>query len=486
MKKGSVTIYMSMILAVLLSLFLTVIEGARSRAVSLRADCAFDLSVYSVFGEYNRCLYEEYGLFFIDTAYGETKASPERTNRHLRYYMENNLDKNNSGAKLFDYTKCLVERTEITGCRYATDEKGEVFEQQAVEFMKHRYGISYIEKLQKELERAEDMGLFTRDFSGKREESHAEIQKAEEEGIVVGTDEETGEEIREKIKLDNPADAMNAARKTGILLLVTGSDDVISGQSTDLSESVTRQKPKTKGFGEAEKASVSLTERFWFDAYIAEMSGSYRNPKKTGCLQYQTEYVLAGKDSDADNLKMVAERLLLLREVSNCIYLLSDAEKVAEALTLATSICSVFGPEALVLAEPVKYTLLFAWAYAEAIYDVKQLLAGGEIPLVKSSATWHYSITGMLSSTAEDVSEESLELCAGGLGYEEYLRLFLALEDHSQKVYRMMDIVQMDVRKKSEFENFYLSNCADFLVMEAIVVSRYGYYKELKRKYSYI
>jgi len=35
MKKGSVTVYMTWMLAVLLSLFVTVIEGARQRAISI-------------------------------------------------------------------------------------------------------------------------------------------------------------------------------------------------------------------------------------------------------------------------------------------------------------------------------------------------------------------------------------------------------------------------------------------------------------------
>ena len=52
MKKGSVTVYMTWMLAVLLSLFVTVIEGARQRAISIQAETAVDLAVYSVFAEY--------------------------------------------------------------------------------------------------------------------------------------------------------------------------------------------------------------------------------------------------------------------------------------------------------------------------------------------------------------------------------------------------------------------------------------------------
>ncbi len=483
MKKGSITIYMSMILAVLLSLFMVVIEGARSRAISLRADCAFDLSVYSVFAEYNRQLYKEYGLFFIDTSYGETTASPERVKRHLAYYMKENLDEDTGGWRLFNYTKCFPEQTEITGCRYATDGKGQVFEKQAIEYVKHKYGISYMERIKKELEQAKEQNIFHRDFSAEREANHREIEKAEREGVETGELDENGEPIRKPVDVDNPADTMNQTRAKGILVFVTDSEDEISVQSVDLKDTVSYEKPKTKGYGECEKADVSSVERLWFDAFVLDKCGTYISPKKNGQLQYQAEYVLAGKECDMDNLKVVVQRLLMFREVSNCIYLFSDAAKVGEATALATSICSAAG--AMALMEPVKWTLLFAWAYAEAIYDVKQLLAGGSVPVIKTAKTWYYSLSGMLGAEAEKVSKETAVSVKEGLSYEEYLRLFLATENREKKVYRMMDIAQMDVRKNSGFQEFHLSNCVDLLVMEAVVGSKYGYYKELKRQYSY-
>ncbi len=484
MKQGSVTIYLSLILAVILSLFLTVIEGAKSRAVSLRADCALDLSVYSLFAEYNRQLYKEYGLLFIDTSYGEMSASTERVNRHFRYYMEENLDRETSGFGVFDFTKCRVDQTQITGCSYATDQEGAVFERQAVEYMKHRYGIAYVEKLQRELMVAQEKGLFTRDFSAQREENHGKIETAEREGIETGELDENGTPIRKMIDIDNPADAVNVTRSKGILWLVTGAEDVLSGQCVNQSETVSRQRPKTKGFGDVKRDTVSVAERLLFDAYVLEKCGTYLEPKKTGQLQYQAEYVLAGKESDIENLKEVAERLLLLREVSNCIYILSDGAKVAEASALSATICGAVG--AITLVEAVKYTLLFAWAYAESVYDVRQLLAGKRIPLVKDATTWHSSLSGMLTVSAEQISSQEVSGPAKGLSYEEYLRLFLAVEGREKKVYRMMDIVQMDVRKNSGFDGFYLSNCVDLLIMEATVTSKYGYFKEVKRKYCYI
>lgn len=483
MKKGAVTIYMSMMMAVLLSLFLTVIEGARCRAIGLRADLAFDLSVYSVFAEYNRQLYKEYSLLFIDTSYGEETASPERVSRHLSYYMEQNLDEETKGLRFFDYTKCFPEQSEITGCRYATDERGKVFERQAAEYMKQKYGIAYVEKIKKELEQAQENNIFDKDYSAEREENFRKIEEAEREGIETGELDEKGKPIRKNVDIDNPAEAINQTRAKGILVFVTDKEDEISEQTVNLSDTVSCEKPETKGFGECERPEVTLADQLWFDAYVLEKCGTYCKPKKTGQLQYQTEYVLAGKECDIENLKAVVHRLLMFREVSNCMYLLSDGAKVAEAAALAASICSAAG--AIVLVEPVKYTLLFAWAYAEAVYDVKKLLAGGSVPLIKTEKTWHYSLSEIGKAETDQVSEKADLSAKEGLSYEEYLRLFLATESRDKKVYRMMDIVQMDVRKNSEFQGFCLSNCVDSLVMEAVVGSKYGYYRELKRKYSY-
>ncbi len=492
MRKGSVTIYMSLILCTVMSLFLTVIEGARCRAIGLRAESAFDLAVYSVFAEYNRALFEEYGLLFVDTSYGEIQASIKRTEQHLAFYLQENLDAQTldgietrlgTDSFVFDATKTFPEQIAITKCSYATDENGAVFERQAVEYMKHKYGIAYIEKIQKELEKANEHQLFQRDISAERDANQEQIDEAEREGIETGEVDEEGNPIRKEIELENPADQVNQIRSKGILHLVTEETDLISERTADLSACTSHKKPSTKGNGLKGRDAVSVAETLLFDAYVLEQCGTYTNPKETGQLKYQAEYILAGKDNDIDNLKAVVHRLLLLREISNVVYLFSDPAKVSEAAALATSICSAAG--AMVLVEPVKISLLFAWAYAEALYDVRELLAGNRVLLMKTAQSWHFSLQGMLQAEAEHVSGEGSSVTQG-LNYQEYLRLFLALENRSQKVLRMMDIVEMDVRQTSGFEWFDLSDCVDYLEVEACVGSRYGYSREMKRTYGYI
>lgn len=150
MKKGSVTVYMTWMLAVLLSLFVTVIEGARQRAISIQAETAVDLAVYSVFAEYNRALFDAYDLLFIDTSYGEKTGSLARAKKHFSYYANENLMQGQTAATA-DLTKCFLSDVSFPAYAYATDQKGAVFEKQAIRYMEQKYGLSYVAELKMNL-----------------------------------------------------------------------------------------------------------------------------------------------------------------------------------------------------------------------------------------------------------------------------------------------------------------------------------------------
>ena len=138
-QEGAITIYMSLSLAVLLSLFLTLIEGARSRAVELVAGCAVDLAVYSVFAEYHRELFQEYDPLFVDTSYGTSNTSTGLLQERLKDYIEENLsDEKGATWPVVDLTQTYLDDLSIEECSYATDEKGMLFQRQAVEFMKQQ------------------------------------------------------------------------------------------------------------------------------------------------------------------------------------------------------------------------------------------------------------------------------------------------------------------------------------------------------------
>lgn len=71
MRKGYITVFLTLSLTLILSLVFTVIEGARISAIRMKFECVADIGMNSVLAEYHRELLEQYDLLFVDMSYGE-------------------------------------------------------------------------------------------------------------------------------------------------------------------------------------------------------------------------------------------------------------------------------------------------------------------------------------------------------------------------------------------------------------------------------
>ena len=154
------------------------------------------------------------------------------------------------------------------------------------------------------------------------------------------------------------------------------------------------------------------------------------------------EYLIGGKNSDIDNLKAAVNRLLLLREGANLLYLETHSEKSQQAMQVAVALTSVVAnPE---LAEPVKQAILAAWAYAESISDVRILLNDGKVSMMKIDAEWHTDLQHLGSSLQNADSGQNQK----GLSYAGYLQILLRTVPEKKLVYRCMDLIEhnLDVR----------------------------------------
>lgn len=469
--EASITVYAALTFAVVLSLVLLIIEGARENALRIKLECAMDISLNSVFAEYNRQLLEQYDLFFIDTSYGQEGASLQRLETHLKGYMDENFRLSQELGIQKNLMEIQVEDVNILDYSLASDGDGLILKRQAVSYMKDLYGMSMISELEEQLNIVEENQLLNRDITGERLANQSIIDNFEIPPRQVGEDE------WEEVELNNPADSVNAAR--GALALVIDGERELSVSAINPANYIS-VRVVNQGNGLAGRVGLQVGDELIFNEYLLQKCGSYAKPKETGALQYQLEYILMGKDNDVENLKAVVNRLLLIRETANVTYLFSDTGKVAEAEALALAVTSaVASPE---LAEPVKVSLLFAWAYAESVYDVRMLLQGGLVPLVKTADTWHYSLSGML----EFASDQNVDIeNSQGISYEEYLRILLALENSDTKTMRAMNVIEMDVRKCPGNAYFRLDTCIDYIQAEIMTSSKYGYNHSITRSYYY-
>ena len=161
------------------------------------------------------------------------------------------------------------------------------------------------------------------------------------------------------------------------------------------------------------------------------------------------------------------------------MYLFSCQQKVNEVELLAGALSVLlFVPE---LFEPLKYSILFAWTFAESVSDLKILLGGGKVPIFKSDSSWKLSLSNMFNFRDNIDSSGSDE----GLSYKDYLRIKLFMTPHTDKILRMMDVIEMDIRKTEGNSEFMLDYCIDVFRAELVVGTRYGYECKIERIYGY-
>jgi hypothetical protein len=244
-------------------------------------------------------------------------------------------------------------------------------------------------------------------------------------------------------------------------------DGVLSFVVEDLEE-ISKRKFSTEGFPSKEanvkNTQISTAEQtvnaVLLNEYLLKYMPNFTT-QTTEDIRYDLEYVIGGKTSDKENLAVVVDKLVMLRQAMNYVYLLSDTEKKTLAQETAMAVLGV--ASATVVAVPVVTTLiLMAWAYAESICDVKAMIAGQKVPFLKSKAEWRLSLENAAKGSKGWSSDKKSEK---GLSYEEYLRILLYFQTRDSKIYRALDMMQLNISK--EVPNFQIKNCIYHLEAEA-------------------
>lgn len=160
-----------------------------------------------------------------------------------------------------------------------------------------------------------------------------------------------------------------------------------------------------------------------------------------------------GRASDKDNLKIVIAEILALRSAANMAYLAGSASKQAQAMALAAIIGGItLTPEVI---EGVEKGILAAWAFCESVLDLRALLDGDKIPLIKSDTSWTSSLYGMTSMLTGQVKAKSSN---EGIGYKSYLGMLLFTKSMKNIAYRSMDVQEATVRMTGAHESFRMDN----------------------------
>lgn len=494
---GYLTVFLALILAALLPLCLILIEGARIRAIYFEAECVTDIGINSIFAEYHRELLNQYNIFAIDSSYGDIYSEKTNTEQHLKEYLERNMSFDDIFLSDFiycDFMGLYMNDAKLTKLSYLSDYEGEVFRRCAVDAIRDDAGLEVLEQLKEWLSVVESESLDTRNVG---EEKHVLDEKIERLVDEAQSDDEV-EIIREDGTIEivevsyqpyeSPTEVLEVKRREGVLKYVVENTDELSDKVLHAENLIiSRMKDGNISTGNIPHTDISMLqqaeEKFFFQEYLLRYMGYYgkadhENADYENALEYQIEYLIAGNVSDLDNLRSVANRLCLMREAANAVYIFSDETKCAEAELLATIIAALVQAPDI---EPfLKDSILFGWAYAESLYDLKTLLSGGKIPLIKDTETWHCSLQGALAADAGGAEEYE-----NGLSYSDYLRIFMYLTDEDTLTARAMNLVEADLRLTEGNEAFRLDACIPEAEIKVQIDSSYGYSCEVIREKSY-
>lgn len=469
-KKGSITVFLTLILSLVLVLLCTTIQSARMAAARTQILCSADIGLYSLFGQYDKEILDSFDLFVLDGSCGGGELKLSEIYNNMEHYVKPVLKQNSQ--------KLTLEQGGFTGYRLLTDEQGEVFYHQVVEYMKETLGSQGIQLLLNQMQNRQvqtaqaeaagtdvENGKSLDSYETEMSEAAANSQAAREEAALEqGNAFSDGKNLPADppaVNVVNPITIIKKIMKMSVLDLVIPAANGISDREINKQSLVSgRSLQKGIQLARTSKTDYSYTSQILFQQYLSDKLGNYQKPASKG-LAYQMEYILYGKNNDEANLKQTAKRLLLIREGVNMTALLADAGKRMQIQTLALAIASTFliPPAAVV----IEAAIMLCWSFAESILDVRELFAGGRVPLIKNPGDWQLSLENLPYLLDKlDISRRSVD---GGMSYEDYLQILLLTQSRETKVKRGMDMLEQRIRETLGNESFLLDSC--IVAMEA-------------------
>ncbi len=465
MKRGTITVYLSLTLTVILSLTLAIIESARYSALRMRTEMVMQMGLMSIFAEYNRDLLKDYDLLFIDTTYGTKKADITATEDHLKKYIRYN-SRPGKGILSFGLDEMMamdVKDAGITMYSYASDQGGREFKRQAIHAVKDHFGMGVAKKIADNVKDYEKSGIDEYDVDKRR----AKVEKK-----LKGVD----------LKVNKcPVDEVYDERP-GIIETLVSDGIAVSDKKLDLKNTAShRTLVKGDGVIRPDSNPDSVQNELLFDQYLRWKMSSFINDLSHSSCSYELEYILNGKNTDQANFRDTVFKLFTIREAADTMAVFKDSSKKAQCKTLAGVVAFILcNPE---IVDPLTDMLLFTWGFAESVVDVRTLLKGGKVPLMKTGDEFSIQHIGQL------VLFLKLPVSGAGTGkgldYGDYLTMLLAAGNKDKKVMRAMDVIEMNMRTKNGNKGFRMDACIDYAMADVVLDAKAGYTFTIRRDYSY-
>lgn len=457
-KKASITVFLTLLLLLSASFFFALLETARIKGLGTKADIVSDAALESVFAEYQKEIYENYGLLMLDCAYGSGNFAIENVEKRLQEKNLNNLKQSEKEFYGINLTEC-----KIPGYQLLTDDGGKVFRHLAAQTAKREALVQEVDDFAEEIQQKESLEQENGTVEERLEEANKTIEEVEQAKNTENTEEKVGDISAQKPQeeVKNPVEDANQWKKSAVLSLVVRDESQLSNKAIALEHTLEHRQKETGNL----PVQGAILEELWFVKYLETHMDSYRQVSSDHALDYEWEYILNGESSDRDNLKETVKSLIMIREIANMGYLIQDQQKCIEAEELAVALMGWSMNPPVVAA--TKWGILAAWAYSESILDVRALLEGRRIAWMKNAEQW----TTDINQTGEAVDGFAMAKdCENGWDYLKYLQFLICMKRDNAVNYRSMDIIEVNINSmygKSIQMDHMMTGCESKVSYEA-------------------
>lgn len=505
-ERGQITVFLSLLFLVLMMSFLFIVEGVISYSASSLGEDAVKGAGESIMANYDRELFKNYHLFFLDPRQKDYIVTDGK--EFINQYF--------SGNSFFDiYCDSLEVTGEKTAVdedglylkheirewmKYREEKEIAKVLEDIIRNTKKNDGER--KECQEEVDSAEtdikkeqdeEVNQETKEEANKKDTEsdlkgdvdkntdNVENMKSDEKAASEEIEPVSEETLKERSNWKEIKETLQLLMRTGILFYAAEHLENLSRQSipgTNLPSKRVKSSSfdneqrlldkmdelsfsSLKGIKSLLSVDISMdgrgtlwTKDRYIISYIEDCFSFYgSSDKKDNALLYEVEYLISGKNSDIDNLKRVANYILLLRFINNYIFTGKDTQMKMQINTMASAITGVMGmPQTM---KAVQVLIRMAISYGESLLELHTLFSGGEVPLIKDKTTWNLTLKTMGEQLR---NKQIVKKGKKNISYKDYLKLFLLTKGNSRTVcYRMMDIMQENIASKEP--RFLMENC---------------------------
>ncbi len=446
-KKGSVAVFISVILVSLVFFMSVIFEASAVSAAESTVENILNSVGRSVLSCYDLHLQERYGIFAL-----------EMKDTEIEKVIEKSAKLSFEGIAMFDLTcnDVSVEKTAFS-MEYPDNIRNQI-----IELMKSRVVSDSFEGLINNVDLIGEKVKDSDDRSKQISQLEEAKEAAEEAATEANSDDDESNDVNINFfEINNVHNMLKDTAENALESEKKSMEDKVlrNGRIIDTLPSVKNDIKKKSAFSAVNKIFSTVVtgdlsgikDEFLINEYIMNYFQNHLHSDIQDDTFYgnEVEYVLYGEMSDEDNFEHTRKAIILLRTALNAAYIYGDAEKSAAVIEAAQVLTP--GPFAVL----TQLLLANAWSAVEAENDMKNLLSGNGVPIIKDDITW---MTDLDSIVSGNMNHDYLEIPKGSsMNYGNYLRVLLMTQAVDEKLYRVLDLIQINMKGDSR-EEFTVSD----------------------------